>query len=141
MTDLKPFTAGYMKPPKQHRFKKGRSGNPRGRPKKNKDGLKDILDAVKKTKVKIAGEDRSITLEEAMALRLRNLVLQGHPRALELFDKYQPHATSNIVERPSRQEDLHMIDIMRERRELIRELRASGEFQEQHGEGKADDRV
>ena len=27
------YKVGYGKPPKEHRFKKGQSGNPRGRPK------------------------------------------------------------------------------------------------------------
>ena len=27
------YEVGYGKPPKEHRFKKGQSGNPRGRPK------------------------------------------------------------------------------------------------------------
>ena len=34
--------AGYCKPPKKHRFKKGKSGNPKGRP-KNAKGLKTDL--------------------------------------------------------------------------------------------------
>ena len=29
--------AGYANPPAQHRFKKGKSGNPRGRPRKQDD--------------------------------------------------------------------------------------------------------
>ena len=33
MSDLKPHTSGYMKPPAAHCFKKGQSGNPKGRPK------------------------------------------------------------------------------------------------------------
>ena len=32
--DSKPYEIGYKKPPQQYRFKKGQSGNPKGRPKK-----------------------------------------------------------------------------------------------------------
>ena len=33
------YAANYRKPPLHTRFKKGQSGNPRGRPKKNLPGL------------------------------------------------------------------------------------------------------
>ena len=32
MSDLEPHKAGYMKPPKHTQFRKGQSGNPKGRP-------------------------------------------------------------------------------------------------------------
>jgi hypothetical protein len=36
-------TVGYGKPPSHSRFRKGQSGNPRGRPKKNKDDAIDVV--------------------------------------------------------------------------------------------------
>jgi hypothetical protein len=54
------YRVGYGKPPRQHRFKKGRSGNPRGRPRKSK--------SPKREQSRLVGSDeptRQMILEEA----------------------------------------------------------------------------
>lgn len=60
---------GYCKPPKQHRFKKGKSGNPKGRPKGAK-GLKTDLkeELASKITVKIAGKEHTGT-KQRLALK------------------------------------------------------------------------
>lgn len=77
--------AGYGNPPKQHYFKKGQSGNPKGRPKKPKDvpGLVD-RELSKKVRIKEQGEVRTVTKLEAMVTGLVAKALGGDHRALKL---------------------------------------------------------
>lgn len=88
MTELNPYTSGYMKPPKEHRFKKGKSGNPKGRPKEPKT-IASIMIRILNKKIRIKGEDRKVTMLEALTLRLRELAAKGHPRAIEITRRYE----------------------------------------------------
>jgi hypothetical protein len=79
---------GYGRPPKKHRFKKGKSGNPKGRPKGTK-GLKTDLKEVLSAPVTVStggkeytGSRQKVTLV-AMALRAS----MGDPRSAEMFIK------------------------------------------------------
>jgi hypothetical protein len=79
---------GYGKPPKKHRFKKGKSGNPNGRPKGAK-GLKTDLKEVLAAPVTVSiggkeytGSRQKITLV-AMAMR----AVMGQPRSAEMLIK------------------------------------------------------
>lgn len=58
---------GYKNPPKHTRFKKGQSGNPKGRPKSGR-GLKTDLKAelIGKMKIRVNGEDVSGTKQQLM---------------------------------------------------------------------------
>lgn len=86
MSKLEPFTSGYMKPPKHAQFKKGQSGNPKGRPRKP-DNVPTMIERVLKRKVRVEGEDKKITLMDALMRKLREQVLDGDVRAFRLAQK------------------------------------------------------
>jgi hypothetical protein len=83
MTDREIPTAGFMNPPKHTQFQKGKSGNPRGRPRK-RDDLNTVLERVLKRKVWIRDEERNIPIRDALIWKLRELALQGDKQALAL---------------------------------------------------------
>jgi hypothetical protein len=78
-----PDDIGYGKPPKHRRFAKGRSGNPKGRPKGSKNFTTIFLD-VGRQKIKVTdnGVTREITKFEASAMQLLNKAASGDMRAL-----------------------------------------------------------
>jgi hypothetical protein len=78
--DIQP--AGYASPPANHQFKKGKSGNPKGRPQKKVDEF-TILQRVLKHKVNIKGEDRKVPISAALIHKLLELALSGDRRALD----------------------------------------------------------
>jgi hypothetical protein len=80
---------GYGRPPKQHQFKPGQSGNPRGRPKGAKSTA-TLIDEIFKRKVRIRTERgvRKITVHEAMLTGFTDRGLKGDTKsAAFLFDR------------------------------------------------------
>jgi Family of unknown function (DUF5681) len=90
---------GYGKPPKETRFKKGQSGNPRGRPRATED-LKMLVGKVLDEKVVITekGRSRTISMFEAVIKQLVRRSAQGDYRAtrdlLELVQEFEQQARS-----------------------------------------------
>ena len=85
---------GYGKPPVETRFKKGRSGNPKGRPKGCRNAATLFHQVVgEKVRVTESGRTRVITKFEAMLRQLMAKALSGDHRAMrevltlgQLFD-------------------------------------------------------
>jgi Family of unknown function (DUF5681) len=78
------YATNYRKPPLHTRFKKGQSGNPRGRPRKN---LPAVLVAAlnEPVFVTIDGERRKITKREAMIHQLVNKSAGADLRATKML--------------------------------------------------------
>jgi len=79
---------GYGKPPKEHRFPKGRSGNVSGRPKSKKSGLTDISGLLNEpVKVKAGGKVREMGLFEAGLRKLAKRAVDKDLGAILKFVK------------------------------------------------------
>ena len=78
------YEIGYGKPPKHSRFKKGQSGNRKGRPKGSRnfrtDVKKTLNEPVRLTK---DGKRKSVSTQHAALMRLREKALSGDARSLD----------------------------------------------------------
>lgn len=80
------YDVGYKKPPSHTQFKKGRSGNPKGRPKSAR-GLKTDLRAelITKMKIRMNGEDVSGTKQQLMLRTLSARAASGDVQATRIL--------------------------------------------------------
>ncbi len=82
------YEVGYGKPPEHTRFKRGRSGNPKGRPKGSKN-FKTLIDRELDAKVVIreAGKRQQLSKREVVAKQLVKKALEGQDRAIAAIIK------------------------------------------------------
>jgi hypothetical protein len=84
------YRVGYCRPPKDHRFQPGESGNRKGRPKGAKNTvtlLREILD--RKIEVRTGSTVRKISVREAMLTRFAESALKGDTKsAAFLLQRY-----------------------------------------------------
>ena len=83
VTSAATYDVGYGKPPKTNQFRKGRTGNPRGK----KRGDENLISAfkrhvLKRVKIKDGDQVRTISLAEAVILMNYNAALQKNPLAM-----------------------------------------------------------
>ena len=78
------YEVGRGKPPVSGQFQKGKSGNPKGRPKGTKNFAADV-EEILATKVKVQenGEPRKVSSQRALLMRLLEQGLKGDARAMD----------------------------------------------------------
>jgi hypothetical protein len=76
-TQSEPGEVGYGRPPKATRFQKGRSGNPRGRPRNRRRDIPYDTLLGQMVTIREDGRERRITAAEAFILQLTKKGLEG----------------------------------------------------------------
>ena len=111
---------GYGKPPKRSRFKKGQSGNPRGRPKRTKNFKTDLREELAEpVNIREGGRLTSVSSQRAILKKLRAKALNGDQRALDrllaLAERYALEDTADDDERDLSKSDQEIIARFKER--------------------------
>jgi hypothetical protein len=72
------YEVGFGKPPKRTQFKKGHSGNPKGRPRTQPDLYSELTKVLReKVTITVDGQQEKVTVQQALLRRLRDQALRG----------------------------------------------------------------
>ena len=99
---------GYKNPPKEHQFKKGKSGNPKGRPRKQKQPSSDLnldikaslhRELSKTISVQENGQHRVITKLDAIFAQLVAQSVNGKPSQQKMLLGLLTHSKHETTEK------------------------------------------
>ena len=80
------YEVGYGKPPVSTRFKSGKSGNSKGRPKGIKNLKTDLAEEMQeRVQVREGSKTQTVSKQRAMVKRLTERALKGDPKAITLL--------------------------------------------------------
>jgi hypothetical protein len=100
MADESDDELGYRKPPKKTRFKKGKSGNPKGRPKGSKN-MRTVFQKELNSKIPVKenGKSSRITKREAIVKQAVNKAASGDPKAMPVvFNEVRAYENGSAAE-------------------------------------------
>lgn len=94
------YEVGYGKPPLETRFKKGVSGNGRGRPKRDRT-VNEVIEKVLARRVlgNVDGKTTSLPADEAIITRIVQLALNGDIKAAKLVLERMERVDAERLER------------------------------------------
>jgi hypothetical protein len=111
------YEIGYGKPPHHTRFRTGRSGNPRGRPKGAKNLKTDLLEELsERIAIRDQGRSRRISKQRAFIKSLIARALQGNAAAVGqlvplLLRVLGPEAGAEFQEQALTQEEQEVLSL------------------------------
>ena len=80
------YEIGYSKPPKKYRFKKGQSGNAKGRPKDTKNLKTDLREELnEKITIREGADERRVSKQRALLKSLTLRAIKGDTRAANVL--------------------------------------------------------
>jgi hypothetical protein len=133
------YRVGFGKPPVESRFKKGRSGNPGGRPRGSRNFKTDLREELAEpVNVREDGRVRTVSSQRAAMKQLRAKALKGDQRALDRLlafaERYDLEDSADEAEHELGGADQEIIQRFKERvvreHEAANAVAADGEPQE-----------